>query len=208
MPLRWESILCFHPSPLSPHSTTLTFSAPCLAAALPTAPVLPSRQLSAYCLGFLVPIRPIASRFHQTQHLSYHCFDNCLLVPKSPGALCSHGDDMATLPGCSEPPAEEVDPFPLRRSPCTSLCPPFSPPLATAPDTPPTLQGCVQRLGNPTLSLSRVVFGVANEARLEAQEMFNGHLVSPPCVFPVWRRRSVSHGFTFFLLWKRHHAKT
>lgn len=135
----------------------LPFLPPCISLALyplpcttPTPPVLPSQQLSADCLGFLVPIRPIALCFHQTQHLSYHCLDNCLLVQKSLQALCSHGDDMVTLPGSSEPPAEIVYPFPLLLSTCSSLdlplcpslCTPFAPPSAAAapPPHPRSLQ--------------------------------------------------------------------
>lgn len=93
-PVQWESIHCVSPS-LSP--------LPC---ATPTPPVPPSQQLSADCLGFCVPIRPIAVCLRQTQHLSYHCLDNSLLVQKSLQGLCSHDDDMVTLPGGSEPPAE------------------------------------------------------------------------------------------------------
>lgn len=85
-----------------------SFPLPCTT---PTHPVLPSQQLSADCLGFSVPIRTIALCLRQTQHLSYHCLDNCLLVQKSLQALCSHDDDMVTLPGSSEPPAEIVYPF-------------------------------------------------------------------------------------------------
>lgn len=110
LPVRWESILCFSTHPFSPTISLTLYPLPCTP---PLPPVLPSQQLSADCLGFLVPIRPIALCFHQTQHLSYHCLDNCLLVQKSLQALCSHGDDMVTLPGSSEPPAEKVDPFPL-----------------------------------------------------------------------------------------------
>lgn len=98
--------------------------------------VLPSRQLSADCLGFVVPIRPIALCFHQTQHLSYHCLDNCLLVQKSLQALCSLGDDMVTLPGSSEPPAEIAGPFPFLLSPCSSLCLPLCPSFC-CPSAPP-----------------------------------------------------------------------
>lgn len=46
------------------------------------------------------------------KHLSYHCPDNSLLVQKSLRALRSHDDDMVTLPGGSEPPAEIAYPFP------------------------------------------------------------------------------------------------
>lgn len=118
----WRCLSGGSPSSVSP--LTL-YPLPCTPS---TPPVFLSQQLSADCLGFLVPIRPITLCFHQTQHLSYHCLDNCLLVQKSLRALCSHGDDIVTLPGSSEPPAEIVGPFPLFLSPCSSL---FAHPFAS-----------------------------------------------------------------------------
>lgn len=94
-PVRWES------PPLSAPSSVLA----------PTPPVLPSRRLSADCLALSLPIRPIALCRRHAQHLSYHCPDNSLLVQKSLRALRSHDDDMVTLPGGSELPAEIAYPF-------------------------------------------------------------------------------------------------
>lgn len=122
---------------------------------LPCTPTHPSPLSAALCwlFGcFLVPIRPIALCFHQTQHLSYHCLDNCLLVQKSLWALCSHGDDMVTLPGGSAPPAETVDHFPLLLSPSVFLFAHpfasffFSLPCSSFGSSPPT-----RSLGLPTL---------------------------------------------------------
>lgn len=94
-PVRWES------PPLSAPSSVLA----------PTPPVLPSRRLSADCLALSLPIRPIALCRRHAQHLSYHCPDNSLLVQKSLRALRSHDDDIVTLPGGSELPAEIAYPF-------------------------------------------------------------------------------------------------
>lgn len=95
-PVRWESPPLSAPSfVLAPH---------------PSSPP-PSRRLSADCLALSLPIRPIALCRRHAQHLSYHCPDNSLLVQKSLRALRSHDDDMVTLPGGSEPPAEIAYPF-------------------------------------------------------------------------------------------------
>lgn len=145
----------FLPSLFLPHSLPL----PCTT---PTPPVLPSQQLSADCLGFLVPIRPIALCLRQTQHLSYHCLDNCLLVQKSLQALCSHDDDMVTLPGGSEPPAEIVYPF-------------SSPPLTLRFPLPPSLPiplppFCSSFGGGPPIP------GAYNSLRVRVHECANMHV--------------------------------
>lgn len=98
-PVRWESIPCISPAICPQLCTT------------PTPPFLPSRRLSADCLALSLLIRPIALCRRHAQHLSYHCLDNSLLVQKSLWAWCSHDDDMVTLPGGFEPPAEIAYPF-------------------------------------------------------------------------------------------------
>lgn len=95
---------------------------------------------------FLVPIRLIALCFHQTEHLSYHCLDNCLLVQKSLWALCSHGDDMVTLPSLCELPAETVDPFPFLLTHCFSLCLPLCPSFCSSFGSAPHFPGASNSL--------------------------------------------------------------
>lgn len=98
-PVRWESIPCISPAICPQLCTT------------PTPPFLPSQRLSADCLALSLLIRPIALCRRHAQHLSYHCLDNSLLVRKSLRARRSHDDDMVTLPGGFEPPAEIAYPF-------------------------------------------------------------------------------------------------
>lgn len=137
-PVRWEPIPSIS-SAICPQLCTT-----------PTPPFLPSWRLSADCLALSLLIRPIALCRRHAPHLSYHCLDNSLLVQKSLRARRSHDDDMVTLPGGFEPPAEIAYPFsstyvclPL----CSSLRFPLASPFVGSPPPSPgaqnSLRGCV-----------------------------------------------------------------
>lgn len=188
--------------PVGVHPLLLPHSLP-PACTTPTPAVLSSQQLSADCLGFLVPIRPIALCLCQTQHLSYHCLDNCLLVQKSLQALRSHDDDMVTLPGGSEPPAEIAYPLSsaaltLRLPPSPSLPIPLPPVCSSFGSRPPipgacsSVRACV-RLSVQTCTVMHdrweallpvSLFAsvcVTNEGRIEAQQTPGEAVSIVPC---------------------------
>lgn len=139
--VRWESMLCFSPTLSPPLSTH------CLVLPPPVhfSPLSSSLLIvwASWCLS-----GPSLYVSVKRKNLSYHCPDNCLLVQKSLQALCSHDDDMVTLPGSSEPPAEIGYPFSsppltLHFPPSPSLpipLPPLCSSFGSSPPIPSSLQ--------------------------------------------------------------------